>query len=118
MAYGSRASSLPMPMITLLFLIPVLHTILVSPCAQDFISWESQGHSTTKLHGLAASADVMGVGIICWTLRDDKGHRRVIKTQAYYVPTAHVRLLSLQHYFHEQASGCYHPNSQYLYFSQ
>jgi hypothetical protein len=63
-------------------------TISVSPCAQDFISWESQGNLTTKLHELMASTDVMGVGIIRWTVRDDKGHRHVIETRAYYVLTA------------------------------
>jgi hypothetical protein len=52
-------------------------TISVSPCAQDFISWESQGNLTTKLHGLTASTDVMGVGIVRWTIRNDKGRRRV-----------------------------------------
>ena len=80
-------------------------TISVSPQESDFISWEARGDLHTKLNGITASTDVLGVGIVRWTIRDDGGRRRQIETRAYYVPSARVRLLSPQRYLHEQQSG-------------
>jgi hypothetical protein len=39
-------------------------TISVSPKEQDFISWEQKGDLLTKLNGITASTNVMGVGIV------------------------------------------------------
>jgi hypothetical protein len=71
-------------------------TISVSPRESDFISWEEQGDVRTKLNGLSGCTDVLGIGIVSWTIRDDRGRRHTIRTRAYYVPSTRVRLLSPQ----------------------
>ena len=59
----------------------------------------------TELQGLSHTTKVHGVGQVKWTVRDVFGTTRTIKTQAYYVPEATVRLFSPQTYFHEQQKG-------------
>ena len=90
--------------------IPVVYdtgaTISVSPCESDFISWEARGDDLkTRLKGINSSASVLGVGIVRWTIRDDRGRQFKLETKAYYVPEARVRLLSPQRFFHEQGQN-------------
>ena len=59
----------------------------------------------TELQGLSHTTKVHGVGQVKWTVRDVFGTTRIIKTQAYYVPEATVRLFSPQTYFREQQKG-------------
>ena len=59
----------------------------------------------TELKGLAHTTKVHVVGNVAWTVRDVFGATRTIKTQAYYVPDAIVRLFSPQTYFREQQKG-------------
>ena len=59
----------------------------------------------TELQGLSHTTKVHGVGQVKWTVRDVFGATPTIKTQAYYVPEATVRLFSLQTYFREQQKG-------------
>ena len=59
----------------------------------------------TELQGLSHTTKVHGVGKVEWTVRDVFGTTRTIKTQAYYIPDATVRLFSLQTYFCEQQKG-------------
>ena len=59
----------------------------------------------TELKGLAHTTKVRGVGNVAWTVRDVFGATQTIKTQAYYVPDATVRLFSPQTYFREQQKG-------------
>ena len=59
----------------------------------------------TELQGLSHTTKVHGVGKVEWTVRDVFGATRTIKTQAYYVPEATVRLFSPQTYFREQQKG-------------
>lgn len=82
-------------------------TISVTPRESDFISWEQKGDLSTRLNGITASTEVCGIGTVRWTLRDDRGRRRIIETKAYYVPDARVRLLSPQRYLHEQQGGTF-----------
>ena len=60
---------------------------------------------TTELNGLSSTTAVVGVGMAAWTLRDVFGVVRTIRTRAYYVPEAQIRLFSPQTYFQEQAKG-------------
>jgi hypothetical protein len=53
-------------------------TIFVSPNPNDFILWAYRGHMPNKLNGITASTDVFGVGIVRWTLWDDRGRRHLI----------------------------------------
>jgi hypothetical protein len=66
-------------------------TISVSPHYDDFISWEQSAHDLT-LNGITTRTQVKGAGVVEWTIRDDKGTRHKIRTRAYYVPEAQVRL--------------------------
>jgi hypothetical protein len=50
-------------------------SISVSPRESDFISWETKGHLHTHLNGISASTPVLGVGIVRWIIRDDRGRR-------------------------------------------
>ena len=50
----------------------------------------------TELRGLSHTTKVHGVGKVEWTVRDMFGAMRTIKTQAYYIPDATVRLFSPQ----------------------
>ena len=59
----------------------------------------------TELQGLSHTTKVHGVGQVIWTVRDVFGTTRTIKTQAYYIPEATVRLFSPQTYFREQQKG-------------
>ena len=60
---------------------------------------------TTELNGLSSTTTVVGVGMAAWTLKDVFGVVRTIRTRAYYVPEAQIRLFSPQTYFQEQAKG-------------
>ena len=75
-------------------------TISVTPFRDDFIDWE-QG-TTPKLSGITADAEVCGVGTVLWKIRDDHGMVQEVRTRAYYVPQAQIRLFSPQSYFLEQ----------------
>ena len=60
---------------------------------------------TTELNGLASTTKVVGVGMVHWTVRDVFGVVRTIRTKAYYVPDASIRLFSPQSYFQEKEAG-------------
>ncbi|KAG7361832.1 hypothetical protein IV203_036933 [Nitzschia inconspicua] len=55
--------------------------------------------------GLGSSSVVEGVGTVEWQVRDFLGNVRTIRTKAYLVRTAPVRLLSPQTYFKEGLRG-------------
>ena len=83
----------------------------VTPEATDFIS-EIRPADVDDLQGLSASTSVLGVGTVRWTVRDVFGCVRTIETEAYYVPTAAIRLFSPQQYFQEKDAGEYWCNSK------
>ena len=57
------------------------------------------------MHGLTNSVKVQGLGWVEWTMRDYFGQVALIRTRAYYIPQAHIRLLSPQTYFGFQERG-------------
>ena len=72
-------------------------SISVSPCKDDFIDLKlKDAHS---LKGLTGDAQVKGIGTVQWIVMDDKGKEQRIVTEAYYVPSANVRLFSTYPYF-------------------
>jgi hypothetical protein len=85
-------------------------TISVTPNRDDFISWETPT-GELKLTGITQSAQVLGVGRVRWTIRDDNGRLRELETRAYYVPQARARLFSPQAYLKQRenqgANGCF-----------
>jgi hypothetical protein len=65
-------------------------------------------YPVTRMQGIerAATVEIRGRGTIQWTVIDDSGTSRVIRTPGYYVPDMHVRLLSPQAYMREPGSSC------------
>jgi hypothetical protein len=75
-------------------------TIAVTPYEDDFISWHEPCCKLT-LRGINSDCEVKGFGEVEWTLYDDNGIKRKIRTTAYWVPSATVRLFSPQAYFNQ-----------------
>ena len=70
----------------------------------DFIG-PIRSATITELQGLSNTTRVHGVGKVEWTVRDVFGTTWTIKTEAYYIPDATVRLFSPQTYICEQQKG-------------
>ncbi len=77
----------------------------ITPCRDDF-KGKLDPAPITELHGLNSTSKVCGIGTVCWTVKDIFGVVRTIKTKAYYVPDASIRLFSPQVYFQSNGSGC------------
>ena len=75
----------------------------VSPLASDFVS-DLETPSVDRMTGLADSVLIEGVGWVEWPIRDMFGNVHRIKTRAYFVPKATIRLFSPQTYFQESAT--------------
>jgi hypothetical protein len=78
----------------------------VTPNLQDFVG-PIRECSTKELNGLNAPINVVGEGEVDWKIQDVFGIVRSIKTTAYYVPEASVRLFSPQIYFLKWKHGSY-----------
>ena len=76
----------------------------VTPNVEDF-DGEIRPADIGDLQGLSAPATVGGVGTVVWTIKDVFGSVRTIRTKAYYVPSAAIRLFSPQQYFQEHNAG-------------
>ena len=92
-------------------------TVSVSPSRGDF---ETLTAVTAHLQNISGHSPVIGEGIVRWTINDDDGHAHTIRTRAYFVPNARVRLFSVQAFlgqnggsFHiEGAKGFFHFNAR------
>jgi hypothetical protein len=78
----------------------------VTPNLDDFLG-PIRPCTTKELNGLNSSITVVGVGTVEWKVQDLFGAVRSIKTDAYYVPDAGVRLFSPQVYFQKHKRGSY-----------
>ena len=78
----------------------------LTPFVEDFVD-VLEDPDISEMHGLSDSVQVKGVGWIEWSVRDPFGQIAIIRTRAYYVPQASIRLLSPQVYFglHEGGHG-------------
>ena len=76
----------------------------LTPNRNDFVG-KIRAANVTELNGLSSTTRVEGVGMVQWTVRDVFGTVRTIKTTAYYVPSASIRLFSPQTYFQENDAG-------------
>ena len=87
----------------------------VTPFKEDFVT----NLETTKVRnlvGLKESVMIKGVGWVEWPIRDVFGQRAVVRTQAYYVPEANIRLCSPQCYFQENETGhCYFDKAKLVF---
>jgi hypothetical protein len=81
--------------------------VSLTPVLSDFIG-PLVPTQLTELIGLTAKTHVVGKGMVEWPIRDYWNVPGVIKTSAYYVPNASIRLFSPQCYFqeHENQGRC------------
>jgi hypothetical protein len=79
-------------------------SISISPLRSNFVNGVVVS-KTNALQGLSDGAHVQGEGMVSWTLQDNEGAIKRIKTKALFVPLAKVRLLSPQTLFQEQGTG-------------
>ena len=69
-------------------------THAVAPVESDFVG---EITSINKLmNGLEAIVNVVGVGTVGWSFRDDYGLMRRVLVKVYHVPASKVRLFSPQ----------------------
>jgi hypothetical protein len=79
-------------------------SVSVTPVLTDFIR-PLRPCATANLKGLSGSPEVIGEGTVNWLVRDMFGNKRKIRTTAYYVPEASIRIFSPQTYFKEKKAG-------------
>lgn len=79
-------------------------SISITPVRGDFIG-NLEPATDISLNGLTGKAAVIGTGMVEWTIRDLFGVVRSIKTKAYFVPDAPIRLFSPQKLFQEKSEG-------------
>jgi hypothetical protein len=95
-------------------------SISISPSKADFISWDDVDPSSLSLQGINTRTKVAGAGIVSWSVRDDIGIIRTIKTRAFFIPDSAVRLFSPQAYFQQPeikgGEGLMHVDSLTCYF--
>ena len=88
----------------------------VTPFVQDYVS-SIEETDVPELTGITDVVKIHGVGWVEWPIRDIFGQIAIIRTQAYYVPTATIRLNSPQNYFNENRAGFCHFDHRKLIFA-
>lgn len=68
----------------------------ITPLRSDFVKYHP---STAVIHGLSATCNVAGEGLINWQVIDTDGNQVPIQIPGYHIPSAEVRLFSPQEYF-------------------
>ena len=74
----------------------------LTPFRKDFVSFRPL---KSIINGIGATCSIDGVGIVRWEIIDQKGIKQTIETEAYYVPSAKIRLYSPQDHFRQQKKG-------------
>jgi len=74
----------------------------LSPIKSDFIKFTP---CNSHIDGIGASSAVKGKGIVRWKVVDLHGDIQFIECEAYYVPSARIRLYSPQHHFQSAQEG-------------
>jgi hypothetical protein len=97
-------------------------SVTITPFEKDFISINKskQAIESVKLQGITAKAAVQGIGKIRLLVYTDGGFPRYIETDAYWVPAARTRLLSITKYAQEAKGGTHFrcdENGSYFQFS-
>ena len=75
----------------------------ISPCREDFITYED---SKVRVKDLSGVNRVAGEGMVEWKVLDRFGREFVIQIKAYHMPKAVVRLLSPQCVFQAFRGSC------------
>jgi len=77
----------------------------LSPFKSDFVK-EPHSSEVKELTGISDTVKVEGIGVVEWPIVDIFGRHKILRTHAYYVPQADIRLFSPQTYLQE------HPDSK------
>ena len=76
----------------------------LSPRREDFID-ESFVPLSSSLEGISEKTAISGKGLVRWKVTDMNGKIGMVITEAYYVPSATIRLYSPQFHFREHSKG-------------
>jgi hypothetical protein len=76
----------------------------LSPFKSDFVCGPHECQ-VTEMTGIADKIMIEGIGTVEWPIVDIFGRCRTVRTQAYYVPAADIRLFSPQTFFQENGKG-------------
>jgi hypothetical protein len=79
-------------------------SLSLTPYTKDFVT-DIRACSIAELKGLNGTAKVVGIGEVEWMVVDLLGVIRKVRTVAYYVPEASIRLFLPQTYFQEKNAG-------------
>ena len=79
-------------------------SVSVSPNLSDFINGVQTDH-LPELRGLNHQTKVAGMGMVEWSIFDVNNRVQTLRTWAFYVPDATIRLFSPQTFFQEQGGG-------------
>ena len=79
-------------------------SLSVTPVLEDFVT-PLEDAKIGQMTGLADSVRIAGIGWVEWTIRDVFGKSHTIRTEAYYIKQASIRLFSPQTYFQENKEG-------------
>ncbi|KAL7564904.1 hypothetical protein ACA910_009393 [Epithemia clementina (nom. ined.)] len=79
--------------------------VSLTPNPHDFVG-AICACTTTEMNGLQHATKVAGMGTVKWSIRNYYGIVQTIRTSAFYVPDATIRLFSPQTYFQENGAGC------------
>ena len=80
-------------------------SVSITPVLSDFVTNLKLAGSRALCGLNDATADVIGVGLVAWSVRDTHGTVHVLCTPAYYIPNATVKLFSPQAYFQSCGGG-------------
>ena len=80
-------------------------SVSLTPNEKDFIG-KIRPCGIKQLNGLSDTTEVIGEGVVAWTVRDALGTTRVIQTKAYYVPATTIRLFSHKCISRRKWEGC------------
>jgi hypothetical protein len=87
----------------------------VTPCSSDFVS-DIRSCDTSEMTGLADSVPIRGKGWVEWNIRDVFGRIHKVRTEAFLVEKATVRLFSPQSYFQKNDAGSSYMDKDKLSF--
>ena len=81
-------------------------SVSITPILEDFVT-PLDKKNIPEMRGVTELVQVIGTGTVEWTIRAPDNRICIIRTQAHYIPTAHIRLFSPQTYFREQSNGSF-----------
>jgi hypothetical protein len=79
-------------------------SLSLTPFLDDFDNTPDKSE-LKELQAVSSATKVEGIGTICWKVIDLYGAVHILKTKAYFVPTAHIWLYSPHAHFRESSKG-------------